>query len=64
MGLLKKLDWYKIGIFALFSVCGLLYAQQNSIIAAQGEAFRLCKVEIKTELNEKVDNTFDANLRY
>jgi len=42
---LKKLDWYKIGIFALFSVCGLLYAQQNSIIAEQGKAI-LSKAEI------------------
>ena len=55
---LKKLDWYKIGIFALFSVCGLLYSQQNSIIAEQGKAI-LSKAEIG--MVRGIHEEFDQN---
>jgi len=56
MTFLKKIDWYKIGIMALFSVCGLLYSQQNSIIAAQGVIIKENCTKTEKALEKKVDN--------
>jgi len=53
---LRNFDWYKIGIMALFSVCGLLYSQQNSIIAAQGVDIKELYTSTEKALDKKVDN--------
>jgi len=59
MDKLKEIEWlkhgFKVAVVGLFSVCGLLYAQQNDIIAKQGVLLdKSC-----TELNRKIDNKVD-----
>lgn len=49
-------DGFKIAILGLFTVCGLLYAQQNNIIAAQSETIKENKIEVCQKLEKKVDN--------
>lgn len=58
---LKEVDimryFFNFAIVALFSVCGLLYAQQNNIIAAQDSKINYRYSEVTKTLGEKVDNT-------
>lgn len=57
---MKELNWVKYGfnlaILGLFSVCGMLYAQQNSIIEKQGDQFTEAHKIVKEELSKKVNN--------
>jgi hypothetical protein len=55
-GVTVTVEWYKIGIIALFSMCGVLYAQQNMIIDKQGDAFNEACKTMKADLGKKVDN--------
>jgi len=58
---LKEVDlmkyFFNLAIIGLFSVCGLLYSQQNSIIAAQDNKINYKYSELCKGLDKKVDNS-------
>ena len=47
---------FQLAIVGLFSVCGLLYAQQNGIIAEQGEQMKEYCAKTEAALKGKVSN--------
>ena len=57
---LKEFNWVRYGfqlaILCLFSVCGLLYAQQNTIIEKQGEQLKDYCIKTEAALKGKVNN--------
>ena len=57
---LKEVEWlkhgFKLAIIGLFSVCGMLYAQQNNIIASQGQLIKENCAKTERDLKLKVDN--------
>jgi len=53
----RLITWgFNLAIIGLFSVCGLLYAQQNKIIDKQDDKINYKYTELCDKLDKKVDN--------